>query len=89
VTILTPFVIDLILIGVVIEFVLLAYYLRRRGAASFIWPAGLFLASGLLLFLALRLVMTSAPQPLLGVTLIGAFISHILLIAWGLSRLNR
>lgn len=87
--ILTPSIINIILIGVVVEFVVLALYLRHRGAGRYIWPTGLFLASGFLLFLALRLVMSNANAPLLGIVLIGAFISHILLIAWGLSRLNK
>ncbi|MEM1193579.1 MAG: hypothetical protein AAGH42_09335 [Pseudomonadota bacterium] len=85
---LSPLLLDAILAGLIVELIIAAIYLRRRGAASAVWPLALFLVSGWFLFLALRLLVAGVSHGPVALCLGVAFISHLLLIRWGLSRLN-
>jgi len=75
--------IDVILAGVFLEFCVIGYFLRRRGAAHLVQPLLLFLLSGAFLFLAFRLTLSGAPYLAVGAVLLAAMITHILLLWWG------
>ncbi|MEO1150884.1 MAG: hypothetical protein AAFW83_07830 [Pseudomonadota bacterium] len=86
---LSPLLLDAILVGVALELVVGAIYLWRCRARAAVWPLSLFLLSGWFLFLALRLVVAGTAHGPVALCLGVAFITHILLIRWGLSRLNQ
>lgn len=85
---LTPGLIDFVLVFVGLEFVVLALVLARGGAGRYITLLGLFLASGGLLFFALRLVMTGQTTLLLAV-LLGSFLTHVATIWLAAKALKR
>lgn len=78
--ILTPSLIDAIMVAVGAEFILLALFLRRAGAANWILPAFWFLASGALLMAALRLVLSGHSHLITALPLLASFVTHILLL---------
>jgi hypothetical protein len=69
-------IIDLILLLVLIEFVALAVFPRLRGAMRLLDVAAL-LAPGVMLMLALRTVMTGAPNTMTAALLAAAFACHL------------
>lgn len=82
----TPLMLDLVLAGVVVEFIALSFLLARMRARFLIWPLFLFLASGSFLLSAARFVLASADGKLVALTLLASFITHIALLAWAARR---
>jgi hypothetical protein len=78
--IITPGLIDVIILAVGGEFILIALFLRRTGAAGWILPAFWFLASGALLMASLRLALAGAQSGIIALPLLGSLVSHLLLI---------
>ncbi len=72
----TPNLIDLILVGVALEFLLLAVWLSRRSAAPWIWPLFLYLGSGAALMIALRSALTDAEPRWIALPLATSFFAH-------------
>lgn len=68
--------IDVILAGVAIEFLALAYLLRRAGRGLLIAPLFFFLASGAALMVALRFSLDDAQARLIAVPMLAALFLH-------------
>lgn len=68
--------IDLILIGVAIEFAGLAIWLRRRGDHHLVTPTLFFLASGGALMVALRFALAQDQQGLIALPMLMALFLH-------------
>jgi hypothetical protein len=72
--------IDVILLAVGGEFLVIALFLRRAGAANWILPAFWFLASGALLMAALRLALAGDESGMIALPLLGSLFTHLFLI---------
>lgn len=72
----TPGLIDLILAGVAVEFVVLAAWLARSAAAHWIWPLLLYLGSGAALMLALRAALSGSDPLWIALPLGVSFFAH-------------
>lgn len=82
---LTPFVLDLILLGVAVEAIVLTVLLRRAGRPGAVFPLWLFLASGAALLGAFRLHLGNTPAPWPAAALGLGFITHAALL-WRVAR---
>lgn len=80
--------IDAILVGVVIEFIVVRALLIRNGAAGFIGPLFLFLISGAFLLAAVRLSLSGVNGGAIALILFAAFISHGLMLFVSYDRLQ-
>ena len=83
-----PFMIDIILLAVVVEFLVLRAILWRRGRDHLVAPLFLFLASGAALMAALRFSLTPQQELLIPLALLAALILHAacLVLAAGLIK---
>ena len=68
--------IDVILAGVAIEFLALAWLLHRAARRSLITPLFFFLASGAALMVALRFSLDGAQTPLIAIPMLAALFLH-------------
>ncbi len=82
----SPFLIDIILVGVVVEFLVLFAVLRNAGAAFLIWPLFLFLLSGGFLLAAARLALSASGTLFIGAALFAALVTHSFLLRWAAQR---
>ena len=82
-------IIDLILAGVIAEFVALAIWLRRRGQSSLVVPLFLFLASGGALMVALRFSLAPGQNGLIALPMLAALFLHASFLAVGYRRFGR
>lgn len=82
----TPFLIDLIIIAVAIEFVILAALLQRVGATYLITPLFLFLGSGALLLAAIRFALSSMDAGWMAAALFGSLCTHAASLYWAAQR---
>lgn len=89
--IITPGLIDVIILAVGGEFILIALFLRRTGAAGWILPAFWFLASGALLMASLRLALAGAgaQSDIIALPLLGSLVTHLLLIFTVWTRIKK
>ena len=83
---LSPWMIDAILIGVALEFLLLRAFLAKANAHHLIALLFFFLMSGGFLLAAVRLALTNAPQAFIALALLSAFVSHAILFAMAARR---
>ena len=81
--------IDLILAGVALEFLALAYVLRRVGRAFLIMPMFLFLASGAALMAALRFSLEEGQRSLIAIPMLAALFLHATFLVIGFRRFGR
>lgn len=82
----SPWVLDLILIGVAAEFAILYVLLKTYNAGFLIQPLFFFLLSGAFLLFAVRLMLSSVDLMWIGATLFAALVSHLLLLSWAVRR---
>ncbi len=68
--------IDAILVGVVLEFLAIAWFLRRKGRSFLVTPIFFFLASGAALMVALRFSLDGAQQSLIALPMLAALFLH-------------
>lgn len=80
--------IDAILVGVLIEGAAIAIWLRRRSRRRMVTPVMLFLASGALLMIALRLALIDASFLVVAAPLLGAFLAHLAVLRRCFKRLS-
>ena len=82
------FMIDMILVAVVVEFLALRIVLRRYRRERYVLPLFLFLASGAALLAALRFALTPQQEFLIPLALLSALILHAacLISAAGLAK---
>lgn len=80
--------IDAILIGVVLEFLAIAYFLRRSGRAFLVAPIFFFLASGGALMVALRFSLDGGQRPLIALPMLAALFLHAIFLIVALRRFN-
>jgi len=73
--------IDAILAAVAIEFLALAYLLRRAARGFLIAPLFFFLASGAALMVALRFSLDGAQAPLIAIPMLAALFLHATFLA--------
>jgi hypothetical protein len=78
--IITPSLIDVIILAVGGEFLIIALLLRRAGMVDWILPAFWFLASGALLMTALRLALAGSESGMIALPLLGSLFTHLFLI---------
>ncbi len=72
-----PWIIDAILIGVVLEFLIIRFLLIRANAKLYIRPVFFFLLSGGFLLVAMRFSMSDASVSMTSFALFFAFVSHL------------
>ena len=82
----TPFLIDLIIIAVAIEFALLAALLIIARATYLVTPLFLFLGSGALLLAAMRFALSSIDAGWTAAALLGSLCTHAALLYWAALR---
>jgi hypothetical protein len=87
--IITPDLIDLIILAVGGEFLIIALLLRRAGASDWILPAFWFLASGALLMTALRLALAGGESGMTALPLLGSLFTHLFLILSVWTRIKK
>ena len=85
----TPALIDVILIGVIVEFIALSALLWRFGEASWIAPLGLFLSAGALLMAALRASLAGEGDAAIGAAMLAALAAHGLFLGVMAMRIAR
>ena len=78
----TPFLIDIILGVVAMEFILLCALLAKVRASHLILPLFLFLVSGAFLLATIRFKLSSMGVNWEGAALLGALITHAALLYW-------
>lgn len=83
-----PWMIDLILAGIAVEFVAGAYLFRRSGRPHLIAPFGWFLVSGGALMMAVRMALTGVAGPALAAAMLVSLVTHILSLL-GIYRIVR
>ncbi len=85
---LEPWMFDLVLLGVAIEFVGVAYLLARSGQKPWAWPLMWFLISGALLMAAVRSAISEAPDVVVGGVLFVSLVTHLACLwsAWRIIR---
>ncbi len=84
----SPWMLDLVSAGIVLEFLLLAYLAQRRGAARWVLPLFWFLLSGLLLMQSVRAALAGSPDIVLGGLLVASLVTHLafLRVSWARVR---
>lgn len=86
---LSPWMLDAVSVGIILEFLLLAYLLQRLGAARWILPLFWFLLSGLLLMQSVRAALADSPLEILASLLVASLFTHLAFLRSGWARIRK
>ncbi|MEO0715154.1 MAG: hypothetical protein AAFY37_14725 [Pseudomonadota bacterium] len=80
---LTPSLIDVILVGIGVEFAVIAAWLRHKSRMDLLLPVGAFLISGGALMAGLRIALSGGPAAIIQGLMLVSFAGHIAALYFG------